>query len=238
MIAARGMQIIGTFRELENGKPQTGDGPPDSRRGAPYTVITFVQKGRRDAASPFPRLTTQRGNAQDGLLVYEAAVRAGPGSSERVLRPDAVRVHKLFGKVGKLDKKLTLSAQLATLVRQQVAAVNSCAFCMDSNRWAAINRESEAAAKLDALGDYSSSRHFDARERAALDFVTQVTQDKTSSPATFAELRRHFSEREICELTWLVASEHLYNMNNIALNIGSSGMCQTAPVEVSSAPVG
>jgi alkylhydroperoxidase family enzyme len=143
-----------------------------------------------------------------------------------------------FGKVGKLDKKLTLSAQLATLVRQQVAAVNSCAFCMDSNRWAAINRESEAAAKLDALGDYSSSRHFDARERAALDFVTQVTQDKTSSPATFAELRRHFSEREICELTWLVASEHLYNMNNIALNIGSSGMCQTAPVEVSSAPVG
>jgi hypothetical protein len=24
---------------------------------------------------------------------------------------------------------------------------------------------------------------------------------------------------------WLVASEHLYNLNNIALNIGSDGFC-------------
>jgi alkylhydroperoxidase family enzyme len=140
-----------------------------------------------------------------------------------------------YGKVGKLDKKLTLPPQLATLVREQVATVNGCAFCMDSNRWAAINKESVSAAKLDALADYESSPHFDERERAALDFVTEVARDKASSPTTFAKLGRHFSEREICELTWLVASEHLYNINNVALNIGSAGMCDLSVAKIPTA---
>jgi alkylhydroperoxidase family enzyme len=96
---------------------------------------------------------------------------------------------------------------------------------VDSNRWAAIHRGKVPAAKLDALSDYASSDAFDARERAALEFATEVASQKRCSPDTFAELRRHFSEREACELTWLVASEHLYNINNVALNLGSAGMC-------------
>jgi len=38
---------------------------------------------------------------------------------------------------------------------------------------------------------------------------------------TFQRLAQHYSEREICEIVWLVASEHLYNMTNIGLNIHS-----------------
>jgi hypothetical protein len=34
------------------------------------------------------------------------------------------------------------------------------------------------------------------------------------------------SEREICEIVWLVSSEHLYNINNIGLGIGSDGLCE------------
>ena len=36
---------------------------------------------------------------------------------------------------------------------------------------------------------------------------------------------RYYSEREICEIVWLVASEHLYNMTNIGLNIHSDMLC-------------
>jgi alkylhydroperoxidase family enzyme len=100
---------------------------------------------------------------------------------------------------------------------------------MDSNRWAAINKASVAVEKLNELPEYDASSRFDERERAALDFVTEVTQNKACSTETFAELRRQFSETEICELTWLVASEHLYNINNVALNIGSAGMCDLQP---------
>jgi hypothetical protein len=31
--------------------------------------------------------------------------------------------------------------------------------------------------------------------------------------------------RAICEIVWLVASEHLYNMTNIGLNIHSDMLC-------------
>jgi len=36
---------------------------------------------------------------------------------------------------------------------------------------------------------------------------------------------RHYSEREICEIVRLVAREHLYNVNNIGLNIHSEMLC-------------
>ena len=38
-------------------------------------------------------------------------------------------------------------------------------------------------------------------------------------------MTRHYSEREICEIVWSVASEHLYNVTNIGLNIHSDMLC-------------
>jgi hypothetical protein len=35
----------------------------------------------------------------------------------------------------------------------------------------------------------------------------------------------YYSERQICEIVWLVASEHFYNMTNIGLNIESDMLC-------------
>ena len=133
-----------------------------------------------------------------------------------------------YGKVSKLDKKLTLPAALTALVRERVATVNSCVYCMDANRWAAINKLSVPATKLDELNEYRTSSAFDDRERAALDYATELAETRSVSPQTFARLAQNFNEREICELVWLVASEHLYNINNIGLNIGSEGMCEPA----------
>ena len=42
---------------------------------------------------------------------------------------------------------------------------------------------------------------------------------------TFARLAAHYSEREVCEIVWLVASEHLYNLTNIGMNIHSDMLC-------------
>jgi len=61
-----------------------------------------------------------------------------------------------------------------------------------------------------------------------LDYVTQLTKEKKVDPETFARLARYFSEREICEIVWLVAGEHLYNITNIGLNIHSDMLCKIA----------
>ena len=134
-----------------------------------------------------------------------------------------------YGKLAKLDKRLTLSADTALLIREQVARTNVCAFCIDANRWAAINKAGVEEAKLDALEDYDASPLFTDAERAALDYATEVTREKDVRDDTFAALRRHYDERQVCEIVWLVASEHLYNINNVALNIGSAGMCELTP---------
>lgn len=127
-------------------------------------------------------------------------------------------------KIGKLDQKLVLPPELAMLIRDQVARINVCRFCIDIARAITI-RKSMNQEKFDALEHYQTSDLFTDAERAALDYVTELTHDKSVHPATFARLSRFYSEREICEIVWLVASEHFYNMTNIGLNIHSDMLC-------------
>jgi alkylhydroperoxidase family enzyme len=144
------------------------------------------------------------------------------------LKVHTARLPPAFGlfytKIGKLDKKLTLLPALAVLIREKVARINVCRFCMDIGRAFAINASMNEA-KFDVLEQYDTSSLFTDGERAALDYVTELTQNKNVNPDTFARLYRYYSEREICEIVWLVASEHLYNMTNIGLNIHSDMLC-------------
>lgn len=129
-----------------------------------------------------------------------------------------------YGKVGKLDQKLTLPRETIFLVREQVARINICLFCIDIGRSFAIKATMNEA-KFDALDEYRTNPLFSEAERAALDYVTELTKDKKVNPETFARMARHYSERQICEIVWLVATEHLYNMTNIGLNIHSDMLC-------------
>lgn len=128
-------------------------------------------------------------------------------------------------KIAKLDKKLQLPAETQMLVRERVARINVCEFCIDIGRYFAIKAGMNQA-KFDAMENYATSPLFSEADRAALDYVTELTRDKKVNPATFARLAQHFSERAICEIVWLVASEHVYNMTNIGLNIHSDMLCE------------
>jgi alkylhydroperoxidase family enzyme len=131
-----------------------------------------------------------------------------------------------YGKVSGLDKKLRLPSPTRVLIRERVASINTCHFCMDAARWYAVRESPANAARLDALDEYRTSPLFTDAERAALEYATELTRDKAVSPDTFERLTRYYSEREICDIVWLVASEHLYNISNIGLNIGSDGLCE------------
>jgi len=129
-----------------------------------------------------------------------------------------------MGKIAQLDRKLELPRETVFLVREHVARLNVCLFCIDIGRSFVI-KASLNQAKFDALEEYRSSPLFSEAERAALDYVTELTRDKKVNPATFARMARFYSERAICEMVWLVASEHFYNMTNIGLNIHSDMLC-------------
>jgi len=129
-----------------------------------------------------------------------------------------------IAKIAKLDRKLKLPLETQMLVRERVARINVCEFCIDIGRFFAIQAGMNQA-KFDALEDYATNPLFAESDRAALDYVTELTRDKEVKPETFERLARHFSERAICEIVWLVASEHVYNITNIGLNIHSDMLC-------------
>ncbi|RBL92378.1 carboxymuconolactone decarboxylase family protein [Chitinophaga flava] len=145
------------------------------------------------------------------------------------LKVHAARLPLSFGmfynKVSQLDKKLSLSMETVMLVRQHVARLNICLFCIDIARYKALETSMNDA-KIDALAEYSTSPLFTQAEKALLDYATELTVDKKVDPGTFARLALYYSEREICEIVWLVASEHLYNMTNIGLDIHSDMLCK------------
>lgn len=106
-----------------------------------------------------------------------------------------------------------------------MAGLNECLFCQDLTRWYITTKLPRDVARMNALADYRTSSLFGDAERAALDYVTELVDTKHVSPETFARLARSYSEREICEIAW-AASEHVYNITNHALNIGSGGYCR------------
>ena len=131
------------------------------------------------------------------------------------------------GTIAKLDRKLELPPETAMLIREQVAHINICEFCMDIGRMFVVKAQMNEA-KFDALPEYRTSSLFSEAERAALDYVSELTRDKKVEPETFERMKKHYSERAICEIVWLVASEHFYNMTNIGLNIHSDMLCDIA----------
>jgi alkylhydroperoxidase family enzyme len=66
-------------------------------------------------------------------------------------------------------------------------------------------------AECDALKDWRASGSFSEKERAVLAYADAMTHDVSVPDAVFADIRRHFSERELVELTVLIGT---YNMHN------------------------
>jgi alkylhydroperoxidase family enzyme len=134
---------------------------------------------------------------------------------------------KFSGMISELDRQLELPAETVLLVRERVAQLNVCLFCQDIDR-ANVIRQSMNEAKFDALNEYKTSPLFTEGEKAMLDYVTELTRDKKVDPKVFARMRKHYSERQVCEIVYLVASEHVYNMTNIGLSIHSDMLCDIA----------
>ncbi|MDB5241710.1 MAG: hypothetical protein JWP57_2335 [Spirosoma sp.] len=147
------------------------------------------------------------------------------------LKVMAVRLPVAFGsfsgKIGQLDKKLQLPAETVMLIRERVAQLNVCLFCIDIGRahtiMAAMNQ-----AKFDALPEYQTSPLFAQNEKVLLDFVTRLTHDRKMEAELFNRLAQHYDERSICEIVWIVATEFYYNIGNIGLNIHSDMICDVA----------
>jgi AhpD family alkylhydroperoxidase len=142
----------------------------------------------------------------------------------KVVAPRFPPIAKLSMALQSFDRSLGLPKELRLLVSALVSGTNGCGFCLDLKHMMAV-QEGLGLARFQELAAWRSSTAFSQRERAAFQYAEEVTLHRRPQESTFAALRRHFSEEEVVELTFVVALENFYNLSNIPLGIGFDGLC-------------
>ncbi|XXU56906.1 carboxymuconolactone decarboxylase family protein [Sorangium sp. So ce1078] len=114
-------------------------------------------------------------------------------------------------------KRSALEGPMKYLVLLRASQINGCAFCIDMH-WKDARAAGESEQRLYGLSAWHEAPYYSERERAALawtEAVTLVAQEHVPDHA-YNALRQCFSEREITDLTWLVAVINVWNRMAIA----------------------
>jgi AhpD family alkylhydroperoxidase len=109
-------------------------------------------------------------------------------------------------------KQCSLEAPLLELIKLRASQINHCAFCIDMH-WKDARAAGEDEARLYLLNAWHESPCYTERERAALawtEAVTLLSEDNVSD-ALYAQVREHFSDTEIVDLTFAVVIINSWN---------------------------
>jgi alkylhydroperoxidase family enzyme len=80
--------------------------------------------------------------------------------------------------------------------------------------------------KVAEVLNWQESKLFSPAERAALEYAERITYtDRQVDDALFAELRKHFTEAQIVELTAAIALENFRSKFNPTLGVEAQGFC-------------
>ena len=111
-----------------------------------------------------------------------------------------------------------LEHKLVHLMKMRASQINSCAYCIDmhSKDARALGETEQRLYELDA---WRETPFYTDRERAALDWTEALTLvSQTHVPdSVYEEAREYFSEKEIVDLTFVVATVNAWNRLAIAL---------------------
>jgi AhpD family alkylhydroperoxidase len=166
-----------------------------------------------EQASPLTRLAFRQAERQMGKLP----------------EPFAVTAHhfKLMGGYAgfelALDRSHAVDDKLKALGELKAAVMAGCEFCIDIGTMIS-RRHGVSERQLRELGSYRDSDAFSPLEKLVVEYAEGMTRTPVEvSDELVAELRKHFDERQLVELTAAIAIENYRARFNWALGIGSQG---------------
>jgi AhpD family alkylhydroperoxidase len=127
-----------------------------------------------------------------------------------------------------MEHGFTINKELQSLLHIHISQLNQCGFCVDIGTAHAL-QDGASQEKIWDIPNYRTSSRFTAAERAAIAWVEEITLTGTAGDKTFNELRTHFSDVHIAEITMLNALENYFNITNRPLGIESDELCQLLP---------
>ena len=102
-----------------------------------------------------------------------------------------------------------IDGQCRELAVIRVAILNNLEYVVRAHGPAYALKEGLTPAQVEALADWSSSNLFTDKQRALLAYADAITRDIDVPDAIFADVQKHFSDRQTVELTMLIGA---YNM--------------------------
>lgn len=109
-----------------------------------------------------------------------------------------------------------LDVNLLELVKIRVSQINHCAWCLDMHTKDARAR-GETEQRLYLVSAWREAPFYTERERAALTWaeaVTMISQEEITDEL-YAEMRRHFTEKELVDLTYAIIAINGWNRLNV-----------------------
>jgi AhpD family alkylhydroperoxidase len=112
-----------------------------------------------------------------------------------------------------------LERPLLLLVQLRASQINGCAYCLDMH-WKDLRAIGESEQRLCSLDAWRECPYYTDRERAALAWTEAVTLITGHVPdAVYDEVRPQFSDKELADLTFAVATINVWNRLSIAARV-------------------
>lgn len=106
-----------------------------------------------------------------------------------------------------------LEHKLLELVKMRASQINGCAYCLDMHSKDA-RAAGETEQRLYLLNAWRESPFYSARERAALawtEALTTIADTHEVSDELYAEARKHFSDKELVDLSFAIIAINGWN---------------------------
>ena len=102
--------------------------------------------------------------------------------------------------------------RLLELVKIRVSQINGCAYCLDMHTQDA-RAGGETEQRLHVLAAWREAPFYSDRERAALAWAEALTEISANgvTDALYAEVRRHFDEKALVDLTLAIVAINGWN---------------------------
>src|ERR1700743_2026074 len=110
-----------------------------------------------------------------------------------------------------------LEESLLHLIKLRSSQINGCAYCLDMH-WKDLRAIGENEQRLYSLDAWRECPYYTERERAALAWPEAVTlvANNHVPDSVYEEVRQHFNEKELADLTFAVATINAWNRMAIA----------------------
>lgn len=127
-----------------------------------------------------------------------------------------------FNALNKLTETLetgSIDRKLQNLIYLRVSQINGCAYCTQLHGHD-LRQDGETPERMDTLAAWKESPHFTHDERLALRWAEAVTclKDQQVPKELFNELKTSYSDSQIAELTFAIASINAWNRIAISMH--------------------